>query len=49
MKLTHPLNQTLLSKHDASEAEALLLGSVTWHLLFEVACDVLVLPASWNT
>ena len=42
-------NLLVVGKHDTSEVEELLLGSVTRHLLFEVACDVLVLPASRKT
>lgn len=34
----------VVGKHDASEIEELLLGSVTRHLLFEASCDILVLP-----
>ncbi|MDP1597171.1 MAG: universal stress protein [Methylotenera sp.] len=42
-------NLLVVGKHDTSEVEELLLGSVTRHLLFEVTCDVLVLPASLKT
>ncbi|MDO9365293.1 MAG: universal stress protein [Methylotenera sp.] len=34
----------VVGKHDASEVEQLLLGSVTRHVLFEAGCDVLVIP-----
>lgn len=34
----------VVGKHDTSEIEQLLLGSVTRHLLFEAGCDVLVVP-----
>lgn len=34
----------VVGKHDTSEIEKLLLGSVTRHLLFEASCDVLVIP-----
>ncbi|MDP3743336.1 MAG: universal stress protein [Methylotenera sp.] len=34
----------VVGKHDTSEIEELLLGSVTRHLLFEASCDVLVIP-----
>ena len=34
----------VVGKHDTSEIEELLLGSVTRHLLFEAGCDVLVIP-----
>lgn len=36
----------VVGKHDTSEVEELLLGSVTRHLLFEAGCDVLVMPPS---
>lgn len=34
----------VVGKHDTSEIEELLLGSVTRHMLFEANCDVLVIP-----
>jgi nucleotide-binding universal stress UspA family protein len=39
----------VVGKHDTSEIEELLLGSVTRHLLFEASCDVLVLPEARHT
>lgn len=36
----------VVGKHDTSEMEELLLGSVARHLLFEAGCDVLVMPPS---
>lgn len=34
----------VVGKHETSKMEALLLGSVTRHVLFEASCDVLVVP-----
>lgn len=42
-------NLLVVGKHDTSELEELLIGSVTRHLLFEVTCDVLVLTAIQKT
>ena len=36
----------VIEKRARSSVEALLLGSVTRHILADAGCDVLVLPAS---